>query len=303
MHLLRPVALLMFALILAASLAVCEQHVIIVVMDGVRYSESLGAKETYMPHVWNDLRPQGAIFTNFRNEGWTITCPGFSSILTGNWQHIANDGSQPFSDPTIFEAYRKATGAPEQSCLVVSGKAKLHVLTHSTDTAYGEQDGASFVSNKTGDNLETYKNLLADMQAFHPHLVIVNLAETDLLGHAGKWEEYLAAIRQADSLLEDLWNVIQSDPVYKNTTTLFVTNDHGRHDDQHGGFKNHGDSCEGCRHIMLLALGPRFQAGSVVTDTAYQVDIAPTAAELLEFPFGNVTGKSLLRPRPGAPKQ
>src|SRR5208282_383560 len=91
-----------------------------------------------------------------------------------------------------------------------------------------------------------------------------------------------------------LWKKIQSDSVYKNTTTLFVTNDHGRHDDQHGGFRDHGDACEGCRHIMLLALGPKFKKNTVVADTTLQVDLAPTAAYLLGITMPMVQGKNML---------
>jgi arylsulfatase A-like enzyme len=140
------------------------------------------------------------------------------------------------------------------------------------------------------------------MKDSHPHAVIVNCAETDILGHANKWEQYLSAIREVDSLIWVLWKYIQSDSIYKNTTTLFVTNDHGRHDNEHGGFKSHGDSCEGCRHIMLLALGPQFKRGAEIMEAACQIDIAPTAAELLDITFPTVPGRSLLRDQSGRMK-
>ena len=81
-----------------------------------------------------------------------------------------------------------------------------------------------------------------------------------------------------------------------------MTNDHGRHEDAHGGFKNHGDSCEGCRHIMLLAIGPRFTPGVEIKEPAYQIDIAPTAAEILGIAFPSVEGKNLLRESSGKRK-
>ncbi|HEV8537788.1 MAG TPA: alkaline phosphatase family protein [Bacteroidota bacterium] len=271
-----------------------SSHVFIIVVDGVRYSESLGGKANYMPHIWNDLRPKGTIYTNFRNDGLTLTCPGHAAILTGNWQKIANDGSEEFSDPTLFELFRKQTKLPEQSCYVVSGKAKLRILSHSTNGAYGEKYGAIVNLGESGTNIDTWERLAAVMSRDHPNAVIVNFAETDIAGHAGKWDRYVRAAAEVDSLIWLLWNKIQSDSLYKNSTTLFVTNDHGRHDDQHGGFKNHGDSCEGCRHIMLLALGPAFKAGGIVNDPAFQVDLAPTAAGILGLDFPVVQGRNLL---------
>src|SRR5258707_6359775 len=288
-HVIR-IALILFSLSPRHSHA---QNVFIIVIDGVRYSESLGGEGKYMPHLWNDLRPIGTIYTRFRNEGKTLTNPGHSAILTGKWQNIKNDGSDEFSDPTVFELFRKQTGLPEQSCFVIAGKEKLHILTHGTDPSYGKKYAAMFKANSSGKNIDTWNNLKSVMSEFHPRAVIVNFAETDIIGHKGNWEGYLGAIREVDSLLSALWNAIQSDSVYKNTTTLFVTNDHGRHDDQHGGFKDHGDSCEGCRHIMLVALGPMFKEGAEVSGLATQVDLAPTSAGILGIDFPKVLGKRL----------
>lgn len=74
-----------------------------------------------------------------------------------------------------------------------------------------------------------------------------------------------------------------------------MTNDHGRHDDAHGGFEKHGDSCEGCRHILCLAVGRGFPAHRVIKQRRTQCDIAPTIGELLSFPTPFSKGTSLLR--------
>ena len=90
------------------------QNVIIVVVDGARYTETINAGATYIPHMYNDLKPIGAVYTNFRiaDEGITSTNPGHSSILTGTWQLIANDGIQSPTNPTVFEYFRKELGNP-----------------------------------------------------------------------------------------------------------------------------------------------------------------------------------------------
>jgi arylsulfatase A-like enzyme len=82
------------------------------------------------------------------------------------------------------------------------------------------------------------------------------------------------------SLVYELWKLIQTDSIYKNTTTLFITNDHGRHTTD---FAGHRDQCDGCRHIMLMALGPDVKAGEVDSVTRYQIDIAPTIGMLLGY--------------------
>ncbi len=72
-----------------------------------------------------------------------------------------------------------------------------------------------------------------------------------------------------------------------------MTNDHGRHDDQHGGFRDHEMRVK-VRHIMLMALGPNFAGNAVVADTTLQVDLAPTAGYLVGIKIPPVLGKNIL---------
>jgi hypothetical protein len=288
----RNVGFIVVCVLLSAFVAL-SQNVVIVVMDGARYSETFGSDSLYIPRIWNQLRPLGTLWTNFRNDGITKTDPGHASIATGTWQSIDNKGIGRPTQPTIFEYFRKATGAPESSAALVVGKYKLEILSYSIHPEYG----ASFKADTfVGTNdLSVIKNLKTIFKSHHPRLTLVNLPNTDVAGHSGRWDDYRTAIRGADSLIGDIWQTLQADSVYRSTTTLFVLNDHGRHDDLHDGFKIHGDGCEGCRHVMLLAVGRGFPANKTVTNTRTQCDIAPTVGELLSFPTVYSTGTSLLR--------
>lgn len=46
------------------------------------------------------------------------------------------------------------------------------------------------------------------------------------------------------------------------------------------GFISHGDTCSGCRHISLLALGPDFKTGEVIKTDRELIDIPVTIAEI-----------------------
>ncbi|MFQ5770142.1 MAG: FlgD immunoglobulin-like domain containing protein [bacterium] len=259
--------------------------VFIVVIDGARYSETFGdVNHQYIPKIWNQLRPLGTIYTTFYIDGWTRTNPGHASIITGTWQYLANDGTERPDKPTLFEYYRKQYGTSLSEDYVVLGKDKLQILAYSNHPDYGYDYRASVKLANQVTDLEAWRNLQEVMTTDHPHLVIVNFPETDVAAHTGVWESYVNALSQADSLTYELWNLIQSDSIYSNKTTMFVTNDHGRHlDNVDSGFKSHGDSCEGCRHIMLLALGPHIQAGIVDNVERKQIDIAPTVGTILHF--------------------
>jgi hypothetical protein len=268
------------------------QNVVIIVIDGARYTETFGADSLNIPHIWTQLRPLGTIWTNFRNDKLTQTIPAHASIETGTWQSIENKGGERPTQPTIFEYFRKSSGAPESATTIVVGKQKLEILNYSTHPDYGIKYMASFSIDKNDSSVA--RKLKTILRQNHPKLTLVGLSSTDGAGHSGNFTNYILAIRIADSLVYDIWQALQTDSLYSNNTTLFVTNDHGRHDSLHGGIKNHGDDCEGCRHIMLFAIGRGFPANTIVTKRRTQCDIAPTIGELLSFPTLYSTGTSLL---------
>jgi hypothetical protein len=277
------------------------RHVVIVVVDGGRYTETLGdttfANE---PRQGLLLAPQGCRGVSW-NQGLTVTNPGHAAILSGVYQDLDNDGSERPHLPTLFEYYRAATGAPASQTWFLSDKTKLAVMSYSDHPDYGATLGARVNANCPTDArvVAVAESVLA---ADRPAILAINLAQTDITAHTGDWPGYLRALQVADSLVYDLWAKIEADTGLAGRTTLFVTNDHGRHDDAHGGFQNHGDGCTGCRRVQMLALGPDFKAGLVSPAYLQPVDIAPTVGLLLGFPLPFATGHwmvDLLLERPG----
>ncbi len=99
-------------------------------------------------------------------------------------------------------------------------------------------------------------------------------------GHSGDWTAYIDAIENADRIIGELWTWLQQDPEYSGSTTVLITNDHGRHTTN---FSGHGDQCDGCRTIQLLAVGPVIKAGHISSVQRSTPDIAPTIGRLLGF--------------------
>jgi hypothetical protein len=294
-------SLILFILyfILTSAFSVFSQNVIIVVVDGSRYSETFGAGNKYIPHLYNDLRPLGTLYTNCRIDdklGDTKTCPGHSAVETGTWQPIDNNGNERPTKPTIFEYIRKEDGIAQSKCYVVSGKKKLNVLTYSTYKGYGSEYGAKWVGDDNKDDEQTYNKVISFMKNYQPKILVINFAQVDDKAHGGNWNDYISAIKGVDNYIYQLWKHIENGDWGYNTknTTMFITNDHGRHDDAHGGFENHGDGSDGCTHIMLLALGRGITPNKIIDKQTWQIDIAPTVGELLSFGLPVQAGNSLL---------
>jgi hypothetical protein len=258
------------------------QNVVIVVIDGARYTETFGdPAHQYIPNIWNQLKPLGTIYTSFYNDGITQTNSGHASILTGTWQSILNDGSELPHKPTIFEYHRKERNSPAAENYVVLGKTKLDILSHSDHPDYGASYGATVdTTNFQYDDVYTLENVKDVIATYHPRLMITNLAGTDRAGHDGPWLNYITKLQRADSIVNALWNLIQTDQSYKDKTTLIVTNDHGRHTTD---FRSHGDGCDGCRHITMLIIGPDTPIDKIDSTRQTQIDIAPSLAQLLKF--------------------
>lgn len=142
---------------LGQSSIIASTRIVIVMIDGGRYAETLGSKAVNMPHIWNELRKEGTIYTNFRNDGITKTCAGHASVLSGTWQQLKNDGSERSTAPTLFEYYREQTSSAESTCYIISGKSKLSMLTYCTDSLYGKRYGAKFVVPAEKGDIATWR--------------------------------------------------------------------------------------------------------------------------------------------------
>ena len=295
-------ALLLVCTLSSVALAYQTRHVVIVVIDGGRYTETLGDTSfANEPRQGRLMAPQGCRAVSW-NMGVTTTVAGHAAILSGVYQPLLDDGTERPHLPLLYECYRAATGAPASQTWFFGDKGKLAVMSNSDHPDYGPALGAE-VRVDYVDDVETMAAAEAQLLADRPALLAMNLGQTDMIAHSGDWPGYLRAIHTADSLVYDLWTKIQADTALAGRTTLFVTNDHGRHDDEHGGFQNHGDWCDGCRRVQMLALGPDFKTGLVTPFVFQPVNIAPTAALLLGFGMpwatGNVMDELLLVP-PGS---
>lgn len=267
------------------------ENIIILVIDGPRMSETFGdSTYKYIPNLANVLAPQGVLLKNFRNNGPTYTNAGHTAITTGVYQRINNSGLELPKNPSVFQYFLKEKGLSKESAWIIASKGKLNILSNTKNKKWRDQFVPSAFCGINGSGLgytadeKNFADAIRILGEYHPKLTLINLLEVDVNGHANLWEGYLKAIQHTDQKALELWNFIENDSVYKGKTTLFITNDHGRHLKGHkDGFVSHGDNCEGCRSIYLVALGPDFKKNSILPNRYEQIDISKTIAEMLHF--------------------
>lgn len=273
----------------------------VLVVDGPRYSEAWGdPSHGNIPYMDSILSKEGIVNTHFYNEGSTYTVPGHTAIATGFYQEMDNGGTELPDHPTILQTWLASTGRSASLAWLIASKDKLQILANSSDPSWVNKFSPSTNCGVNGGGqgngyredsltLLALRNVLSQ---YHPHLVFLNFREPDYSGHQSNWMNYIKGIRDTDKYVYQVWQYIQSDPFYKDKTTLFVANDHGRHlDSVADGFPSHGDGCEGCRHIFLYAFGPDFKKNVITSVPRDLTDIHATIIELMGVKYRESQGE------------
>ncbi len=286
----KEIKILIVSLFFVISISAYTQNVVVVLIDGARYTETFGDPDrTYIPYM-NELANQGTYIDTFYNDGLTYTSRAVPALWCGAWTDVQDtvfNGSetQYTLKPSLFEYFEKQK-QPGQNKNIHTLKHVSSLWLQSFHPEYGQDYWPTTYSQGETD-IDVLEKSLQVMDEDHPQLLWVYLAGVDHAGHSGNWNEYTQAIKTADSIVNVLWEKIQSDPFYADSTTLLVTNDHGRHTND---FSGHGCGCEGCRHIMFLALGPNIKKNFVSQEVRNTPDFAVTAASILDVEMEYATG-------------
>ncbi|MEO0312306.1 MAG: hypothetical protein RIQ89_1963 [Bacteroidota bacterium] len=274
------------------------KNVVILIIDGPRYSETWGDSSLQNIPYRKMLKSDGLFCSNFNNLGDGTTTNGCVAITGGYYQPILNSGLQLPALPGLFQQLIKKKNLSQNDACIFASKDKLEVLGNCANPSWQNQFKpytlCGLNGNGTGycDDTVTLNRATRFMQLYHPKLTLVHFKDPDIRGHQNDWTGYVNAIKSSDSLAYELWKFIQNDPHYKGNTTLFITNDHGRHPDNiANGFISHGDACTGCRKIELLVLGPDVVPGFVDNVQYDQRDIFHTAARYLSLDSVGGDGK------------
>ena len=123
------------------------------------------------------------------------------------------------------------------------------------------------------------------MHELSPSLLWITLHDIDI-AHSGTFSLYVDGIKRSDRLCAELWRTIQTDPEYKNKTTMFILPDFGRDSDIDpggNGFQHHRTGDAASRTTWMLVLGPGIRQNAVVDRRIESVDLVPTLGRLFGF--------------------
>jgi hypothetical protein len=261
-------------------------RVVLVIIDGARYTETLGDPEARFAPRMAELAGPGCAPGPILNLGPTVTMAGMSAIHTGAWYAWVQDpvtGDVWQGNPTHWEYYRKQLGRPAADAVYVLEDFGGSIWLPSYDPDYGPAYWPTVVARGWSDD-GVYDAFADVVTGTAPPFVVVYLSDVDHEGHSGDWAAYTGAVANADAIVGRIWELLEATAPYAGHTTLLVTSDHGRHDDEHGGFSSHGCECRGCRQVTFLALGPGIDPDCPAVDPPRRlIDLTPTIGRILGY--------------------
>lgn len=255
------------------------------------HSDVSTRRKMLMPFFWGEIEANGQLLGN-RNFNNRVDCdnphwfsyPGYNEMLTGfvNRKIRSNDKVDN-PNMTVFEFIAKQPGYENKVAAFgtwgvfpyIFREHSSHIPVNAgTEAATGELSEREILLNELQELLpnavterhDVFTGYLAMeyMKREHPKAVFIGLDETDSYAHGGMYDQYLHAAHRSDEIIKRIWTFIQSDPHYRNNTTLIITTDHGRgrgykHDKIN--WRSHGRLAFGSGEVWVAAIGPSIAAG------------------------------------------
>ena len=278
-------------------------------------------RSALMPFFWSTFATKGVVLGNVGKQssvqvknGFRVSYPGYSEILTGRARDEIIKGNDPIQNPTptVLEFLRRKLGLSARQVALFGSWDMFHFIGESRPGSVFINSGYENVEAGASPRLRelnglqfqmltpersvrhdyvTFEMALEYLRTEKPRVLHIAFAETDDWAHARRYDRVLDSIGYVDRSLGQLWEFINSSRDYRGATTIILTADHGRGstlEDWH----SHGDKVPEARQIWIAITGPDTPpvGEAVNTPEAFQRDIAPTMLDLLGIDYREYEG-------------
>jgi Type I phosphodiesterase / nucleotide pyrophosphatase len=269
-------------------------------------------RKALFPFIWTVIAKEGQIYGNQTKgsvarvtNGLDFSYPGYNEMLAGYPDPRINSNEYgPNPNVTVFEWLNNKPEFHDQVHVFATWEVFKNIFNQprshipmqvAWDIPY---KGASlserekllnelYRTTTKLDNEDVYDSFLQVplrdyVKANHPSLLFVGYGETDNWAHSGRYDLMLESARGYDQFVQELWDLVQSLPEYRDHTTFILTADHGRGSGPKE-WREHGNKQKGSENIWLAVIGPDTSPLGERSNIAAitQSQIAATAAALL----------------------
>jgi hypothetical protein len=276
-------------------------------------------RKMLMPFFWSEIADNGQLLGN-RNYKNRVDCdnphwfsyPGYNEMLTGFIDRkVKSNDKIENPNMTVFEYISNQPGYENRVAAFGTWGVFPYIFRENTsrifvnagdDEATGEMSEREKLLNELQQLLPnpvterhdvfTAYFAMEYMKREHPKAVFIGLDETDSYAHGGMYDQYLHAAHRSDEIIKRLWTFIQTDPGYRNNTTLIITTDHGRgrgYWHEKLNWRSHGRLAFGSGEVWVAALGPGIEpVGENQSKASHTLgQVASTIAASLRIDYSN----------------
>jgi len=286
-------------------------------------------RKSLFPFLWSTVVHKGQLYGN-RDAGsrdevanrYYFSYPGYSEIFTGYTDPRMNSNNAVINpNINLFEFLNKQKGfenkvavfsswerftqilnVQRSGMLVNAGYMDLQLPNMSDRLKFlneMQHKAPHYLGDSTRIDFLTYEFAREYLKQYQPRVLCIAFDETDEFAHAGNYKFYLDRAHQEDAFIKQLWEDIQSNPVYKDKTTLIITCDHGRGDGEPANWRNHGlIIAPHSEQTWFAVMGPDTPPAGEMgpSETTYHKQLAQTISKLLGFDFSAAAGHEVGQP-------
>lgn len=275
-------------------------------------------RQLLMPFFWNVIATQGQLYGN-RNDGNKVNTtnkmwfsyPGYNEILSGSADDVRVNSNDPVDNPntTVLEVLNKLSQFSGKIVAFTSWETFPWIINTKrsgipVNSGYvkvlnpNEQekllnDLMFQLPNKSGGTRPdafTFHYAFEYLKKNKPRVLFISFDETDHFAHEGEYDQYLASAHYTDDFIRILWEWVQTNPAYKDKTTLLITTDHGRgNGSSPEDWRHHGSKIPNADEIWIAILGPDTPAKGEVNEKQqlFQNQVAKTLASFLGIDYAS----------------
>jgi hypothetical protein len=275
------------------------------------------SRKLLFPFLWSVVAEEGQLYGNLdlgnKQEvanKYKFSYPGYSEIMTGFADRRINSNAKEYNpNQNVLEFINQQPSFEGSVAAFSSWDVFPYILNSKRSNLLVNSGISDFKSDKTtefsmlnqlqkqmlspvGDNVRpdvlTYQFGKTYLKNYKPRVLYLAFDEPDDYAHSGYYHFYLRQAHKIDLMLADLWNYIQSDPFYKNQTTLLITCDHGRGDTSPVRWKKHGLGVKHSEQTWIAVIGPDTPASGEMPGngkTIYHNELAQTMSRFLGLDF------------------
>lgn len=249
------------------------------------HADPIKRRELLFPFFWTTIATQGQLYGNRHygnkvdnsNKMW-FSYPGYNEVLAGFADDARINSNDKLNNPNVtFLEYLNRLPAYTGQVMAFGSWDVFPYIIHEERSGVPVNAGFDLATGEDLTDVEktvnqiqqeirgpwggvrldpfTHHYALEALKKHRPKVLYIAYGETDDWAHEGKYDQYIWSAKQTDAYIKEIWDWVQSDPEYRDKTTLILTTDHGRGVTK-SSWKSHGSGVPEGGEIWIMAIGP-----------------------------------------------